>query len=300
MTVRVTGGMVARNVLADLNRTTERLTQTQDRLSSGKRIERASDDPAGTARALQLREQLAGTRQHQRNAADGRAWTEATETALKTMTDVVHRVRELVVQGSSDVLSAQAREGIAIEVEQLAETLKEQANANYAGRHLFGGTLTASPPYPGGSDAFAGNGDPIAREIGPGVSVVVNVSVEGVLGSGQVAADDGLLHVLRDVAAHLRAADTAALGGTDLARLESGADGLLALRAANGSMASRLEAAGSRLLALEEVGLRTLSEVEDADIAETLIDLNTQTAAYQAALKAGANIVQSSLMDFLR
>ena len=43
-----------------------------------------------------------------------------------------------------------------------------------------------------------------------------------------------------------------------------------------------------------------LSQTEDADIAETLIDLNSQTAAYQAALRAGASIVQTSLMDFLR
>ena len=43
-----------------------------------------------------------------------------------------------------------------------------------------------------------------------------------------------------------------------------------------------------------------LSNTEDADIAKTMIDFNSQSAAYQAALRAGANIVQSSLMDFLR
>jgi len=45
--------------------------------------------------------------------------------------------------------------------------------------------------------------------------------------------------------------------------------------------------------------VKQLSDTEDADIAKTLIDLNSQTAAYQAALRAGANLVQSSLMDFL-
>jgi flagellar hook-associated protein 3 FlgL len=56
----------------------------------------------------------------------------------------------------------------------------------------------------------------------------------------------------------------------------------------------------SRLQETEESTVGQLSNVEDADIAKTLIDLNSQTAAYQAALRAGANLVQSSLMDFLR
>ena len=46
--------------------------------------------------------------------------------------------------------------------------------------------------------------------------------------------------------------------------------------------------------------IKSLSNTEDADMAKTLIDFSTQTSAYQAALKAGANIVQTSLMDFLR
>ena len=44
---------------------------------------------------------------------------------------------------------------------------------------------------------------------------------------------------------------------------------------------------------------KQLSDTEDADLSQTLIDFNSQSAAYQAALRAGANIVQTSLMDFL-
>ena len=51
---------------------------------------------------------------------------------------------------------------------------------------------------------------------------------------------------------------------------------------------------------IEETTISRLSDTEDADIAATLIDLNSQQTAYQAALKVGANILQSSLLDFLR
>ena len=75
---------------------------------------------------------------------------------------------------------------------------------------------------------------------------------------------------------------------------------MLGVRALNGALENRLEAALSRLGEVEESTLNQLSETEDADIAKTLIEFSSQQAAYQAALKAGASIVQASLMDFLR
>jgi flagellar hook-associated protein 3 FlgL len=298
--MRITTGMLQRSILADLNRSTARLDHTQRKLSSGKELTRPSDDPAAVGKALLLRGSVEGTKQHQRNVQDGMGWTNATEATLSSMTDVVHRAQELVVQGASDSSSPQARASIAKEIDQLIGSLKEQANEKYAGRYLFSGTATRTAPYDAGTDAYQGNTDPVAREIGPGVSVAINTTADKILGGGQGAGDDLLLDTLSDIRDHLLSGDTASLQGTDLQRLEAGVDNLVDLRAANGAVGNRLESASSRLSAVEEMTTKSLSDTEDADMAKTLIDLNTQTAAYQAALKAGANIVQSSLMDFLR
>jgi flagellar hook-associated protein 3 FlgL len=140
----------------------------------------------------------------------------------------------------------------------------------------------------------------IVREIGPGVTMTLNIVGHEVLGQGQGAGDNKLLDVMRDAIDHLRAGDGAAVRGTDLTRLDTSFDHLLDVQAGNGARANRLEAALSRLGEVEETTTKQLSETEDADIAKTIIDLNSQQAAYQAALRAGANIVQVSLMDFLR
>lgn len=294
---RITTQMVSRNVLADLNATAARLDRTRAKASSGKEITRPSDDPFGAARALKLRESLAGTEQHKRNAQDAMGWQDATESALDGMTQIVHRVRELAVQGSTDTASAAARAAIAIEVGHLAESLKEQANADYAGRHVFGGTATTAPPYTAGSDdRYRGDDGLIARELGPGVSIALNLTGRSVLGADA----DGLLADIRRIEAQLRADDGAGLRATALTSLDDGLDSLSSVRAANGASTDRVEAAMSRLSQYAETTTRQLSETEDADFAQTMIDLNSQQAAYQAALKAGANIVQSSLMDFLR
>ncbi len=299
MSARITNSMVARNVLADLNATYERLDRTRAKASSGKELTRPSDNPYAAARALGMRESLDGTRQHQRNVQHAVGWQAATEQALNQMTEVVQRARELTVQGSTDTAGPTARAAIAAEIDELVEELKEHGNATYAGRYVFGGTLTTQPPYaPGATDTYGGDTETIAREIGPGVALTINLTGDRVLGSG--GGDNKLLSVLRNVAAHLRAGDAASLRGTDIGALEANLDSLMDVRAENGAKTNRLDSALARLSEFEETTIRQLSETEDADFAKTMVEYSTQQAAYQAALKAGANIVQASLMDFLR
>jgi len=295
---RITTGMTQRNILADLNRVNERLVRTQQKVASNKEITRPSDDPFNTSRALALRTSLDGTQQYQRNIEDAQGWQETAEQALDTITEAIHRAHELATQGATDTTDANAREAIAHELDQLIESVKQSANTTYRGRYVFSGTTTDVPPY-GTTDAYAGSATDIERQIGPGVAITLTLVGSTVLGGGQAAADGKPLHVLRDLADHLRANDGAALRA-DLGRLETNLDDLLGARALNGARQNRLEAAGSRLDAIEESTVKQLSNTEDADIAKTLIEFNSQQAAYQAALKAGASIVQNSLMDFLR
>jgi flagellar hook-associated protein 3 FlgL len=296
VSTRITTGMTQRNVLADLNRVNERLTRTQQKLSSGKEITRPSDDPFNTSRALALRTSMAATQQYQRNIQDAQGWQETAEIALADITDAIHRARELVVEGASDTAPAEARLAIAAEIDQLIEGVKQNANATYRGRFVFAGTATDAPPYVAGDDLYHGAPGEVERQIGPGVALAIGLRGDSFLGNG---ADGRLLAVLRDVSTHLKANDGAALRA-DLALLDAKQDEVLAARALNGARQNRLDAALSRLAEVEESTFGQLSETEDADIAKTLIDFSSQQAAYQAALKAGASIVQASLMDFLR
>ena len=106
--------------------------------------------------------------------------------------------------------------------------------------------------------------------------------------------------MLRDISANLKANDGDALRDGDLKALQGRVDDILQVRARNGAMSNRLEAASTRLGQIQGAVNEQLSNTEDADFAKTMIEFNRSRAAYQASLRAGANIVQSSLMDFLR
>jgi flagellar hook-associated protein 3 FlgL len=301
---RITQSMLNRSLLNDLYDVSGRLSTNQRKLSSGKQLNRPSDDPFAVSRAISLRDEIEGVRQYQRNVAEALSWNGVTETALARVGDVVKRAKELIIQGATDSVDDVARETVATEIEQLAEAVKQHMNADHGSRYVFSGTLTNTQSYaPGAVDTFNGNAAPIFREIGPSVSVQVNVIGSDILGDGQGAADDKLLHVLRDAAQHLRnntPADLALLRGSDLQRLDANFDELSRIRAQVGAVTARLEAADSSLREIEETAITLLSDTEDADMARTLVDFTTQQTVYQSALKAGAQVVQSSLLDFLR
>ncbi|MEA2270934.1 MAG: flagellar hook-associated protein 3 FlgL [Solirubrobacteraceae bacterium] len=309
MSTRITNTMIQRSVLADLNDISATQAATRRKMSSGKEISRPSDDPYVAGRALALRSELEGIAQHKRNVGEALGWQGVTDTALGQIGDMAQRARELTLQGATDTLPQQGRDAIADEIDQLIAGIKQEANTTYDGRYVLGGSRTNLPPYdsavlktvpPGPyNDAYGGDSAIQQREIGPKVTLGVNVHGDEILG-GAPGATGNMLAVLRSIAGHLRSGDTSALGTADLKDVQTEIENVLMVRARVGAGMNRLETAASRLAEIEESATRMLSNTEDADMAKTLVDFSTQQAVYQSALNAGARVVQVSLLDFLR
>jgi flagellar hook-associated protein 3 FlgL len=306
--MRITSGMIQRNVLADLNDLSDKLAKTQNRAATGKQLSRPSDDPYNAARAMGLRSSLSANAAYKSNIEDAEDWQNTTESALDSITQYIHRANDLVVQGGSDTADQTSRTALADEIDQIIQGVKETANATYGDKYVFSGTATATPPYTqGADDTYKGNQgglDPatpgVLREIGPSVTISINSVGQEILGDGQAAGDGKLLDTLRTISQDLRAGNGAALRGNDLTNLTSNLNQVLEVRARNGATTNRLSAADTRLEDISLSVTKQLSNTEDADMAQTLIDFNSQSAAYQSALRAGASIVQTSLMDFLK
>jgi flagellar hook-associated protein 3 FlgL len=289
--------MMSSSVLNDLENAANQLNVTQERISSGKQIQQPSDDPFGTSQALQYSGDLAQNQQYQSNVNDAQGWESTVDTALGNVNDIVLRARDLVVQGASDTSGSSARSDIASEIDQLIDSLKAEGNTQYSGRYVFSGTQTLTQPYQVGStnDSYAGNTGTVTREIGQGVQVAVNTPGSAIFGDGTT----GLIATLRQISTDLRANNGTALQNGDLTALDAASTSISSQQATVGALSNRLTSATSRLQQLQQATTQQLSNVQDADIAQTMIDFSTQQAVYQAALKSGAQIIQPSLMDFL-
>lgn len=302
---RITNQMAAQTTLAGIESALDRLDTTQQELSSGKSINQPSDNPSGTALTLQLNNDLSNLTGYNNNVTDGTGWTTAQTSALSDITNAVQRVQELVQEAANGTENQQDMSSAADEVNQLIDEVKQDANTQYDGQYVFSGTATTTQPYQSGSnDTYAGNSNSVTRQIGPGTSLTVSADLSGVLGngqtvSGQPAGDGQLLNTLRNVVDDMQSGNTSSLSGTDLTDLGNNLNSLLGLSANVGSTTDRLQMASSRITSLQNSATDTLSNTQDADMAQTEINFSTQQAALTAALQAGASIVQESLMNFL-
>ena len=297
---RITTQMTASMTLNDLQQSLNRLDTTQQQLSSGKKINQPSDDPYGTSQAMSLNGQLSSLNDYTNNITDGTAWTQQATTSLGNIDSMVQRVRELVVQASNGTYSQSNLNASASEVNQLIDAIKQEANASYNGQYIFSGTSTGTAPYQTGStDTYQGGTGSVNRLIGPNTTLSVSTNISTLLGNGQASGDGGLLDTLRTIASDMQSGNSGAIGGADLKNLDSNFGTLTQMEANVGAITNRLTLASTRIQQLQNSDTAALSNVQDADMATVAINFSTEQAAYSAALKAGANIVQSSLLDFL-
>jgi flagellar hook-associated protein 3 FlgL len=297
--VRFTNDILSRQTLFDLGNITDTLAKTQNELSTGKRITKPEDDPYGAGRAVSLRNQLGDVQQYQTNINDASAWAQTSDAALGNATDLLQRARELVVQAANGTQDQTSLNAISAEMVQIKSSLQAQANATYNGRYIFSGTATNVEPYQ--SNAYSGTTLPVQRLIGPGQVVQVNQDGPSAFGAQSAGPPPtkNVFDVLDDIIGDLNTGNNAALGSTALTELDGAFTTAVNARTTVGAISNRLDTQ-TNLLSAQQLSVQgLLSDTEDADMAKTLIQYSTTQTAYQAALQAGAKIIQPTLMDFL-
>jgi len=292
---RVTQTMMSQQALTGLQSGLKRVSDVQEQLSTGRIINRPSDDPLGAAAAMRLRSSLADQQQYARNAGDGQGWLEQIDGTLSSVTDQVRRSRELAIQGANGgAMGPQAREALAVEVDQIRESLVGQGNATYLGRPVFGGITNQATAYaPDGT--YTGTPGQVVRTVADGVQVRVDVDGQDAFGPN----GDSVFDHLAALSTALRAADQTGIS-TAIDALGADGDRINAVHADVGTRAGRVERAKT---AAEDAHLSltsSLSEIENTDLPKATVELQLQQVAYQAALAATARVIQPSLQEFLR
>jgi flagellar hook-associated protein 3 FlgL len=291
---RITQRSLSNANLAGLQANLARIQSTQAKLSSGRAINRPSDSPTGTMAALRQRSDLSRYTQFDRNADDGKARLGTADNALTDGLAILREVREAVLLGANGSAGPSQREALALQVEGLRGSLLAVANTKYLQQPLFAGTAGATAAYDA-AGTYQGDSGTVTRTIAPGVKVTINATGEEVFG----AAGDDIFTVLSDIAGALRT-DPASLTSTRLGELDAGYLRMQNALATVGSRYHQIEIMQERNQANQLDTQNQLSEVEGVDLPATIVELQMQEVAYQAALGAAARAIQPSLMDFLR
>ena len=129
MGLRINTNIASLNSQRHLRLTRQNLDRSLEHLSSGSRINRAGEDAAGLAISENLKAQIRGLQQAERNAQDGISLVQVAEGALQEVSNILVRVRELAVQAASDTVGPTERKFLNSEYEALLSEVDRIANA---------------------------------------------------------------------------------------------------------------------------------------------------------------------------
>ncbi len=234
--------------------------------------------------------------QETRNAEDGTRWLDLTDTALQGVTGRLRRVRELAVRGAT-FTSTDERTAIAAEVDSLKDDLVDLANSRYQGRPLFSGFSAADPvQLSGAAWTCTGDNGAINRRVGENEVVQVNLTADQVFG---FTSPKDMFTTLDDFVGALNVNSQA---GIDIAlgEIDTAMDTVLTSLSQLGAATNRVEYAKTKSTEDLRTIRTNLTEIEDLDRSEAILDLQLQETAYQWTLAAFARSSQPSLVDFLR
>lgn len=305
--MRVTNKTLTDNYLRNLSKNLNQMQISQNQLSSGKEISKPSDDPVSVSRIMSLENSIAENEQYEKNISDALGWSFASDNAMGGLSDSLLRARELVVYGASSTLSQTDRAAIEDEMSMLVEQMAQILNANFDGRYIFGGQRTLEAPFLA-SDAsgvmtlsYGGDSADMIREISEGVTVTLITDGSKITRATEAnPGNEELGDLMSNILTALEDGDISLLSNQLLADVDAHLENVTRIRSKMGATSNRLEAAldrnGADNLRLSEL----ISQVEDIDFAEKMMEYSTLSAVYEASLSAGARILQPSLLDYLR
>ncbi|MCX8040449.1 MAG: flagellar hook-associated protein FlgL [Planctomycetota bacterium] len=296
---RITQAGMLSAVYANTSRTLLQLATYQEQLSTGKKLNRISDDVVAARQSLRYRADERASAKWLDNIEKTLAFMGATDAALAEVVTVLDQAKALAVQGANGSQDAASRGALAQAVDSLLTRLIDIGNSVHDGRYLFGGTATTEDkPFALSADGsrvdYRGDLDAFRVEIGPNSAIEVNQNGHKLF-KERVDLFAALIG-LRDA---LRANDGAAVAAS-LTTIDGAHRHANDLLGSMGGRIQRLELARTQLEASQLYQRELVSQAEDIDFPEVVSKLQLTEIALQAGLQTAARTLTSTLLDFLR
>jgi len=300
--MRITQTQMSETIAGYLFRQGQALNEKQEIVASGKKVNRPSDDPAGMARILDYRKTVDSLEQYKRNVTLARVRVNTSETVLDGVSEWIEKAVKVAMDNTPGTGDTQSWQGAADDVDNIRNQIKNLANTKIGGVYIFGGRKTDTPPFVHtlATDQIAYTGD---NSINADVRITVGENAEiSIKANGQEifnGAQD-LFQALKDLKDELNqpVPDTAVIKGIQ-SRLEQAADQVEKIRGLGSVTYKRLEITEKQLDQFIVNYEKLLSDTENADVAQAILELQNQETAYKVSLSVAARTVRQTLLDYL-
>jgi len=285
--MRVSNKMMADTIVSNLAKQARQMAKSQIMVTTGKKINKASDDPIGMGKVIEHRNTISSMGQYQRNIQHAQLRMELTESVLGTVDSLLNEAKKI----ASDT-SVENRVIWSSETENIRNQILELSNTKLNGHTIFSGHQTDAPAF-NAAGTYQGDTGRKTYTVGDGLTVSLDAD-----GSQIFQGTVDIFGALSDLKAALDANDADAIANQQ-AVLDKAVSQIQAVRTKNAAVSSHLKATANHIEGLKGTVKNMLSITEDANLEEAIIEFKAQETAYEASLAVSAQIMKKSLVDYL-
>lgn len=287
--MRITNSLQYHTLQSNIETGLDNLNTVQGQISTGKKLTTFADDPAGASQSLALRSAEGSNTQYQRDADQAKSLLSSGDSALGNANTLIQSARQIAVQGANSDQSATSFAALSDQVNGIITQLTQVANTDVAGKYIFGGTNTTTPPYDA-NQTYQGNSGSVTATIGPNYNITLNTPGDTTFGPAFTA--------LQTLKTDLSAGNVSAVSA-DIGQIDSSLSTLSTAQASIGAKTDTVTAVQSNLQRAQLSYQDSVSNIEDVDLATAYVQLQSAQNVYQASLATTAKAFQYSLADFL-
>ncbi len=292
------------------------ISRLREQISSGKRINRPSDDPSSFTTAERMKTLGNQLARREESIASARTFVDRTQQELDGLADLFTKAREDGVRAADDTRSADDRAAIANELRSIKDEVVDRMNSTQDGEYIFAGNRTDTQPF--GADGSANDAAPIngsldaldgdrTRPIGKNQDLTINVDGKALAQYDTTAGGDPetITGALDNLIKAVDPKDNTPGPGTDpdistaLGEVEDALDHVISKGSEAGAIGRRLSTAQEQVEAASLEANERRSDAEDTDLATAISELQQRQTQLQAAFQATSSSQQTSLVNFL-
>ncbi|MFT5354712.1 MAG: flagellar hook-associated protein 3 FlgL [Polyangiales bacterium] len=268
------------------------LAAAQSKASTGKRVQKPSDDPLAASLATKHRAQEQHLRANLKAIDSGRTRVNVQDSVLGDASDRLRRAQELALQGANGIMDPSDRRAIAIEISSIRDSIIGLANTQDAEGYVFAGYRSDAPAFDA-AGVYQGDANVPTYDVGNGVRIAGGVTGQTAFDAG--GADD-VFDVLADLEAALNADDGPGIAAT-IDRLDRAHETMVYARADVGGAQAGLDAAETIAERMRDEAISAQTSLVGIDETEAYLDLQRTRDAYDAAVRIASQIPPQGLVS---
>ena len=296
--MRVTQLEIGRNLLADLERLNKNFIDVNRQLQNGKKLNKLSDSPLGSADLVDITEQSQKLDTYRKNLIAGKYQLQSAEAVLNKANNAFVAIHTLGMEAANETYTPSSREAMLLEIENLREELMAIGNTKVNGLYIFAGTAVDTTPFVLNGDKVEYRGNEYVNTIPVADGVEVTAGVYGSQVLGDVFSEvDKLIEALRN---SISGAGSSEDIGNSLDGFGAALEKLGQARGQVGVNLSTVERMSAMLDTRNVVLREQRSNIEDANILDASVKISELQTAISAAMTSGGVVLQqNTLFDII-